>query len=69
MQEKAEITRQGMQVWVVRPMRYRADNEEIYLWSSLSVAFNNTINITGPQKEKGTQTVVFNAVTFLKRLF
>jgi len=31
MQEKAEITRQGMQVWVVRPMRYRADNEEIYL--------------------------------------
>jgi len=51
MQEKAKIPRQGMLVCVVRPMSYRADNEEIYLWSSLSAAFNNTINITGPQKE------------------
>ena len=59
---KAELPRQGMQVCVVRPMSYGADNERIYLWSSLSVAFNNTINITGPQKEQLKKAVVFKTV-------
>jgi len=31
MQEKAEIPRQGMQACVLKPMSYRADNEEVYL--------------------------------------
>jgi hypothetical protein len=56
-----------MQVSVVRPMIYRADKEEIYLWSSFSVEFNNTINIQGHKKK--SENSCFQDRDIFERLF